>query len=288
MQCLEEGSFDAVVNESDKEGTHLMRLVRQNLMRKSIVFNGLKLIGPSTEVVNRVSNNATVHAPRSSDAVKVLGVLLVNTNDNSLCTTPAELRHSYNTPPKTRKAVEVAMDILTTDKPRSELRGVEDANTDFGEANSSIVTFLERVIESESSEIGERSAFIGRDMFKRFLDMYGDMIFTKEDVLFSNTGEKENEDIIYSGSDGEDNVDGRNRIPYAVKIKAVKLADLHPKWSLATLQKRSTSKTQLSKWGAQIEQDGTRNDKRFTEARNQRASLVTTRILQQWAMAAAF
>ncbi|KAF5295523.1 hypothetical protein FQA39_LY13046 [Lamprigera yunnana] len=106
-------------------------------------------------------------------------------------------------------------------------------------------------------------------MFKRFLDMYGNMTFTEEEVLFSNTGEEEStpgtsneetralkkikidEDIIYWDSGEEDNVDGRNKIPYFVKIKAVELADLHPKWSLAILQKRSTrllkSKTQLSK-----------------------------------------
>ncbi|KAF5270910.1 hypothetical protein FQA39_LY08291 [Lamprigera yunnana] len=111
------------------------------------------------------------------------------------------------------------------------------------------------IVESESSEISERSALIGRNMFKRFLDMYGNMTFTEEKVLFSNTEEEEStpgtsnqetralkkikidEDIIYSGSDREDNVDGRNRIPCAVKIKAVELEDLHPKWSLATLQK---------------------------------------------------
>ncbi|KAF5306260.1 hypothetical protein FQA39_LY08958 [Lamprigera yunnana] len=93
------------------------------------------------------------------------------------------------------------------------------------------------IVESESSEITERSALIIRDMFKRFLDTYGNMKFTEEEELFSNMGEEENEDIVYSGSDGEDNVDGRNRTPYAVKIKAVELADLHPKWSLETLQK---------------------------------------------------
>ncbi|KAF5301163.1 hypothetical protein FQA39_LY10841 [Lamprigera yunnana] len=47
------------------------------------------------------------------------------------------------------------------------------------------------IAESESSEISERSALIGRDMFKRFLDMYGNMKFTEEEVLFSNTGEEE-------------------------------------------------------------------------------------------------
>ncbi|KAF5270609.1 hypothetical protein FQA39_LY01347 [Lamprigera yunnana] len=131
-------------------------------------------------------------------------------------------------------------------------------------------------------EISERSALIGRDMFKKFLGMYGNMTFMEEEVLFSNTAEEDStpgasneeiralkkikieEDIIYSGSDGEDNVDGRNRIPYAVKIKALELADLHPKWSLATLQKRSTRllkrKMQLSKWRAQMEQGGMRND----------------------------
>ncbi|KAF5276005.1 hypothetical protein FQA39_LY00801 [Lamprigera yunnana] len=47
------------------------------------------------------------------------------------------------------------------------------------------------IVESENSEISERSALIGRDMFKRFLDMYGNLTFTEEEVLFSNTGEEE-------------------------------------------------------------------------------------------------
>ncbi|KAF5304957.1 hypothetical protein FQA39_LY09431 [Lamprigera yunnana] len=93
------------------------------------------------------------------------------------------------------------------------------------------------IVESEGSEIGERFALIGRDMFKRFLDMYRNLTFTEEEVLFSNWGEEEStlgtnneetralkkikidEDIIYSDSDGEDNVDGLNRIPYAVKSR---------------------------------------------------------------------
>ncbi|KAF5297915.1 hypothetical protein FQA39_LY11900 [Lamprigera yunnana] len=121
------------------------------------------------------------------------------------------------------------------------------------EIRSTLLIKHDFIVESESSVISKRSALVGRDMFKRFLDMYRNMTFTEEEVLFSNTEEEEStpgtsneetralkkikidEDIIYSGLDREDNVDGQNRIPYAVKIKAAELADLHPKWSLTTL-----------------------------------------------------
>ncbi|KAF5270203.1 hypothetical protein FQA39_LY08417 [Lamprigera yunnana] len=41
--------------------------------------------------------------------------------------------------------------------------------------------------ESESSKISERSALISRDMFKRFLNMYGNMTFTEEEVNYNST-----------------------------------------------------------------------------------------------------
>ena len=85
------------------------------------------------------------------------------------------------------------------------------------------------------------------------------------------------------------------------KEKVVALAEAHPKWSLATLQRngchRLKRKDLLQRWKKDILKGGTRIDKlraidsetfdRFTEARCC-LEQVTTRMLQQWVMAAVF
>lgn len=83
------------------------------------------------------------------------------------------------------------------------------------------------------------------------------------------------------------------------KIRGVNLARLHPRWSISTLQKHGVPslrhKGLLTKWKKDIEKGGTQADKyeiinnttyaRFVEAR-ERNEPVTTRSLQQWALAA--
>ncbi|XP_070171198.1 uncharacterized protein [Polyergus mexicanus] len=85
------------------------------------------------------------------------------------------------------------------------------------------------------------------------------------------------------------------------KEEVVGLAQAHPKWSLAALHKNGASrlkrKDHLQRWKENVQKGGTRIDKlrtidsetfdRFTEARHC-LEQVTTRTLQQWAMAAAF
>lgn len=89
-------------------------------------------------------------------------------------------------------------------------------------------------------------------------------------------------------------------IPLEYKIKGVNLVKMHPKWTLATLHKKGGSRLKrmdyLSLWENDIKKGGTAYDKysiidswtydRFVEAR-QHYQQVTTRNLQQWALAAA-
>ncbi|XP_011702627.1 PREDICTED: uncharacterized protein LOC105458780 [Wasmannia auropunctata] len=99
--------------------------------------------------------------------------------------------------------------------------------------------------------------------------------------------------ILFDESDDEGN--------FKEKEKVVALAQAHPKWNLATLKKQGANrlkhKDYLQRWKEDIKKGGTRLDKwekinsetfeRFNEARC-RLEQVTTRTLQQWAMATAF
>ncbi|XP_044583973.1 uncharacterized protein LOC123264637 isoform X2 [Cotesia glomerata] len=89
-------------------------------------------------------------------------------------------------------------------------------------------------------------------------------------------------------------------IPLEYKIKVLNIAKAHPSWKLETLQKNGCSHLKrmdhLKVWKKDVEHGGTKFDKyhvidswtydRFVEAR-QNYQQVTTRNLQQWALAAA-
>ncbi|XP_044580607.1 uncharacterized protein LOC123262454 isoform X2 [Cotesia glomerata] len=89
-------------------------------------------------------------------------------------------------------------------------------------------------------------------------------------------------------------------IPLEYKIKVLNIAKAHPSWKLETLQKNGCSHLKrmdhLKVWEKDVEHGGTKFDKyhvidswtydRFVEAR-QNYQQVTTRNLQQWALAAA-
>ncbi|XP_071573952.1 uncharacterized protein [Temnothorax nylanderi] len=90
-------------------------------------------------------------------------------------------------------------------------------------------------------------------------------------------------------------------IPLSYKEKAVALAEMHPQWTLKTLQRQGCHKLKNKKmlriWKEDVKRGGTKIDKwkyietqtfeHFTEAR-QCLEQITTRTLQQWAMATAF
>lgn len=89
-------------------------------------------------------------------------------------------------------------------------------------------------------------------------------------------------------------------VDFCYQEKLVKLAELHPRWSLKSLRSRGSrllkSKHQLRRWKKQILKGGTTNDKyklinskvydQFCECQT-RKQLVTTKMLQQWAIEAA-
>lgn len=89
-------------------------------------------------------------------------------------------------------------------------------------------------------------------------------------------------------------------IPLEYKIKVLNIAKAHPTWKLETLQKHGCGHLKrmdhLKLWKKDVEQGGTRFDKfhvidswtydRFVEMRRNYKQ-VTTRNLQQWALAAA-
>lgn len=88
-------------------------------------------------------------------------------------------------------------------------------------------------------------------------------------------------------------------MPFDVKLKIVMTAQEHPHWSFRTLQKRFKKyydPSDLIRLRNAVLSGGTFKDKlniikanvydRFTEARNNR-QLITRRLLQQWAIAAA-
>lgn len=158
------------------------------------------------------------------------------------------------------------------------------------------------ITDTVSAKVSKQSVLIAREMFKRFMDMFGDI--AEEEVLNVNctTILSPKIEIITPESGIRDKTTSpvRNKIPYAVKAKAVKLAEQHPRWSINTLRKNSTrflkDRSQLARWKLHIQKGGTRYDKlavinkdvhdRYLEARDQNI-LVTTPLLKQWAMAAA-
>jgi len=158
------------------------------------------------------------------------------------------------------------------------------------------------ITDTVSAKISKRSVLIGKELFNRFVDMYGSMFFTEEEVLeiAENTEEKKRK-ITELSSDSDEEEQKLEKIPFGMKIKAVQLAELHPEWSIKSLRSKSTrllkDRSQLARWKIDIEKGGTRYDKlrainnnvydRFVEARDQRG-LVTTQMLKQWAMTVAF
>lgn len=149
------------------------------------------------------------------------------------------------------------------------------------------------ITDTVSTKISERSVLIGKELFNRFMDMYGSMFFTEEEVLeIAEKDTKENKRKIKelsSDSNNEEQKEKIEKIPFGIKIKAVQLAQLHPEWSIKSLHSKSTrflkNRSQLARWKIDIEKSGTRYDKlraisnnvynRFFDTRDQKR-LVTT------------
>ncbi|GFX83605.1 HTH CENPB-type domain-containing protein [Trichonephila clavipes] len=169
--------------------------------------------------------------------------------------------------------------------------------------NNKIATEPSAVIKEEHMKIGEK-------LYSTIMETLAENIIVIEDdlILFEEADEEGLfEEVEDSGlqSDDEYHPDEKRSkidtddIPLDYKIKVVNLAKEHPKCSLKNLQKKGGSRLkrmdQLKIWEEQIRRGGSTKDKytidkwthdRFVEAR-QYNQQVTTRNLQQWALAAA-
>ncbi|GFW40918.1 HTH CENPB-type domain-containing protein [Trichonephila clavipes] len=170
--------------------------------------------------------------------------------------------------------------------------------------NNKIATEPSAVIKEEHMKIGEK-------LYSTIMETLAENIIVIEDdlILFEEADEEGLfEEVEDSGlqSDEEYHPDEKRSkidtddIPLDYKIKVVNLAKEHPKWSLKNLQKKGGSHLkrmdELKIWEEQIRRGGSTKDKyttidkwthdRFVEAR-QSNQQVTTRNLQQWALAAA-
>lgn len=178
------------------------------------------------------------------------------------------------------------------------------------EENDQMSTETPTAIEQESIEIG-------KEMYQSIRDVIAEKTLVTEDELiaFDEIPEEglweEVEESVTDESQPLDEADDyeppekmpkaeKDFIPLDYKIKVVNLAKANPGWSLQSLQRRGAhrlkKKSDLQRWEEQIRKGGTTKDKyntidswvndRFTEAR-QCNQQVTTRNLQQWALAAA-
>lgn len=176
--------------------------------------------------------------------------------------------------------------------------------------NDQISTEPPTAIKQEHMEIGEKMYHSIRDVIAENKLVTEDELITFDEIPQEGLWE-EVEESASQAPQPHDEADDyeppekmtkaeKDFIPLDYKIKVVNLAKTNPGWSLQSLQRRGAHrlkrKDDLKKWEEQIRNGGTTKDKyntidswvndRFTEAR-QCNQQVTTRNLQQWALAAA-
>lgn len=165
------------------------------------------------------------------------------------------------------------------------------------------------LITSETSDtISHESMLIGQQFYESTLELLADrQLLVEEELIHENElCEEVSFEEVEEGlsSDEYEPEEKRPRelehVPLDYKVKVVNIAKAHPTWSLQTLQKKGCSrlkkKEYISRWEEDIKKGGTLFDKyavidswtydRFMEAR-QGYHQVTTRNLQEWALAAA-
>lgn len=162
-----------------------------------------------------------------------------------------------------------------------------------------------------SSSMNEKAMLIEEEMFENTLQMLAEKSLVLDEELIhmneidDNNAYEEVKTSPIANESSEYEPDQKKSkeydyIPLDSKIRAVTLAKEHPHWSLKNLQKKGCSRLKsmryLSRWEEQIKSGGSKFDKycivdswtydRFVEAR-QNFHQITTRNLQQWALAAA-
>lgn len=165
------------------------------------------------------------------------------------------------------------------------------------------------ISQQSSSTISDESILLAEDLYdytqrilveKEFIT--DEELITSEEIDIDNTF-KETDCELDDESDyepEEKHSKSMDYIPIDYKVKVINMAKQHPKWTLKSLQRRGCYKLKrmdlLKVWEQHIISGGTTFDKyaiinswtydRFIEAR-QNNQQVTTRNLQQWALAAA-
>jgi hypothetical protein len=177
------------------------------------------------------------------------------------------------------------------------------------------------VIQDPSNlEVSRRARLIGEKAVSNFMEILEENTFVEDEELFLENEDVE-ADFVSESECEEESTESSTpplqsagecyepspkspkfvRVSLETKIKVVNHSKEHPNWSLATLQKRGSNllkrKSQLKAWNKDIENGGTRLGKcemikkctydRFCEARK-RTEQVTSRSLQQWALAVAY
>lgn len=195
---------------------------------------------------------------------------------------------------------EIPEESMYSDKSKSRLK---DAVVYYEE----LLTENNLIASTPSEEISHDAMLLAGELYNNTLELLGEKKFVIEEELIH--AHEDCEELQFevpqldSSPDEYEPEPKKNKsemIPIAYKVKVVNIAKAHPTWSLATLQKKGCSrlkrKEYLSQWENDIKSGGTRLDKfeaidswtydRFVETRQQYQQ-VTTRNLQQWALAAA-
>lgn len=179
------------------------------------------------------------------------------------------------------------------------------------------VVYMDKLLEENNwitpeppTTISYESMLIGEEMYHNTVQLIAEKkLITDEELIDIH---EDNEKDFFQELEDNDSDDSdeyqpdvkkakqKDYISLDYKVKVVNIAKQYPKWSLANLQKKGCSRLKsmkdLKKWEEHIKKGGTMIDKyttidswtydRFTEAR-ENLQQVTTRNLQQWALAAA-
>jgi len=179
------------------------------------------------------------------------------------------------------------------------------------------VVYMDKLLEENnyitpepSSTISYESMLIGEEMYHNTVQMMAEKkLIIDEELIATHEADKNNLFRQLEDNDSEDSDEYHpdekkakqvEYIPLDYKVTVINIAKQHPNWSLKNLQRKGCSRLKnmkdLKRWEEQIKKGGTIIDKyttidswtydRFVEAR-ENLQQVTTRNLQQWALAAA-
>lgn len=196
---------------------------------------------------------------------------------------------------------DITEDSLHSDKSKLLLK---DAVTYF----NALLVENDLITSEGSPSISHEAMLIAQKLYENVIDLMSENeIVIDEELLHENEVCEEVEFEENKKDDSSDEYEPPEKkskeldyIPLEYKIKCINIAKAHPQWSLKALQSkgchRLKKKEYLSRWEEEIKKGGSVFDKysaidswtydRFVEARDN-FQQVTTRNVQQWALAAA-